>query len=264
MVGLERPSMTVGSERPLGGIGNTRGISRIALASALIVVVAVAGVAIYATSTPRSPSSTGSSPTSSSPSSGSSLSVTMLPSSPLVAPGQTQNYSLIKVQATGSGLNGTVALRVIAPTGLSFLLNRTSVPLSASPQSIPVVLKAEIGLSPGNYSVTVETTSSALPAENQTFRIDVVRMLVVMQYPSFYPQNITVAKGTQVTWINLNSYIGCCDPGEHDVSFLSGANYTSRLISMFQTVSYAFGTDGVYVYYCAVHPIMKGQVTVTG
>jgi plastocyanin len=240
-----------------------KGISRIALTAALIAVVAIAGVAIYVTLTPSSPPDTASTSSSTGSPSAAPLNVTLVPPSLLVAPGQTQNYSLIQVSAAGSGLSGTVTVRVFAPGGLSLILNQTSVPLSET-VSIPVVLKAAAGLSPGNYTATVETSSSAVPASNKTFTIEVVPMLVVMRYPSFYPQNITVAKGTRVTWINLNSFIGCCDPGDHDVSFLSGANYTSRLISTLQTVSYAFGTDGVYDYYCTVHPIMKGQVTVTG
>ncbi len=67
-----------------------------------------------------------------------------------------------------------------------------------------------------------------------------------------------------MTWINLNGYITCCDPGEHDVSFLTGANYTSPLISTFQTVSYTFANDGTFDYYCTIHPVMKAEVTVTG
>ena len=74
----------------------------------------------------------------------------MVPSSPLVAPGQTQNYSLIEVQATGSGFNGTISVRAVAPAGLSLLLSQTSVSLSTTPQPIPIMLKAAPGLSRGN------------------------------------------------------------------------------------------------------------------
>ena len=168
------------------------------------------------------------------------------------------------MSAAGSGLGGTLAVRAFSPSGLSLVLNQTSVPLSETAESIPVVLKATPGLSPGNYSVTIETSFERHPCKEPDLSVDVVPMLVVMQYPSFHPQNVTVTKGTRVTWINLDSNIGCCDPGEHDVSFLSGANYTSRLISTLQIVSYTFGADGVEDYYCTVHPIMKGQVTVTG
>lgn len=253
-----------GSEKPSGRGEGAKGLSRIALTVALIVVIAVAGVAIYVIFIPSGPTtstSTSTSSTSSSSAPAASLSIAMSPPAPLVSPGETQNYSSIELQAAGSG---TATVSVVAPPGLSLILSQSSFSLSAGSQSIHVMLKADAGLSPGNYTVTVETSSSALPAKDQNFTIDVVPVLVLMQYPSFYPQNVTVTKGTQVTWINLDSEIGCCDPGEHNVSFLSGGNYTSRLISTFQTVTYTFGKDGVYDYYCTIHPIMMGKVTVTG
>ncbi len=240
------------------------GISRIALTVALIVLVVGAGVAIYLTSKPAGPSTTASSSTSESSTLAASLNVTMIPPSPLVAPGQTQNYSLIEVQATGSGLSGTIAVRAFAPPGLSLLLNQTSVSLSATPQPMPVMLRADPGLSPGKYKVTVEASSSFSPADNQTFTIDVVPMLVIMQNLAFHPQNITVAKGTSVTWLNLDSTIGCCDPGNHDISFTSGANATSPILTRFESWTYTFGADEVVDYFCTIHPFMKGQVTVTG
>ena len=182
----------------------------------------------------------------------------------LVSLGPTQNYSLVEVSVAGSGLAGTLNLEAFPPSGLSLVFNQTSVPLSGGTQSIPVMLKAAAGLSPGNYSVTIETRSSAVAAANQTFTVQVVPMLVIMQDFAFHPQNITVTKGTRVTWLNLDSNIGCCDPGEHDVSFSSGANETSPLLSTFESWSYTFGSDGVYGYYCTIHLFMKGQVTVTG
>lgn len=241
------------------------GVSRVVLAAALVAVVAVAGVAAYFTLAPSAPSTT------TRPSSASSaltvsvnIIVTVVPPLPLIAPGQTQNYSLIQVTAAGAGPNGTVSVRAFSPSGLSVVLNQTSVPISESPQSIPVVLKAKSGISTGNYSVTIETSSSAVPARNQTFEVQVVPMLVVMQYLAFHPQNTTVTKGTQVTWLNLDTTIGCCDPGYHDVSFLSGANATSPILKRYESWSYTFGTDGEFDYYCTIHPFMKGQVTVTG
>jgi plastocyanin len=241
------------------------GVSRVALAAALVVVVAIAGVAAYFALTPTAPSTSTrvSSTTSGSTATPLDVTVASVPPSPLISPGETQNYSLIQVSAAGSGLNGSVTVRAFPPTGLSVALNQTSVSLSGN-QSIPVMLKAAPGLAPGNYSVTIETSSSTVPAKNQTFNVQVVPMLVIMQDFAFHPQNITVTKGTRVTWINLDSNIGCCDPGEHDVSFSSGENATSPLLSTFESWSYTFGTAGVADYYCTIHLFMKGQVTVTG
>jgi len=215
----------------------------------------VAGIAVYATGT-SSPSSSSAVPA--------SVTVTAIPPAPLIAPGQTQNYSMIQVLVAGPELNGTLKVSVFAPEGLSLILNQSSLSLSESPQAIPVVLKADRGLPPGNYQVTVETSSRTIPANNHTFTVDVVPMLVVMQDLAFHPQNITVSSGTPVTWMNLDSTIGCCDPGNHDVSFQSGANATSPILTRLETWSYTFEAAGVVEYDCTIHPFMKGQITVTG
>ncbi|MGH9920109.1 MAG: plastocyanin/azurin family copper-binding protein [Nitrososphaerales archaeon] len=233
----------------------------------LVAVIAIAGLGAYvvlAPATTTRTSSTTSSTSTSSSSSAASVTVAVVPPSPLVSPGETQNYSLVQVSVGGAGLSGTLNLEAFPPSGLSLTFNQTSVPLSGGTQSIPVVLKAAAGLSPGNYSVTLETSSSVAAATNQTLTVRVVPMLVIMQDFAFHPQNITVTKGTQVTWLNLDSNVGCCDPGEHNVSFSSGANETSPLLSTFETWSYTFGSDGVYGYYCTIHLFMKAQVTVTG
>ena len=149
------------------------------------------------------------------------------------------------------------------PSGLSLVLNQSSIAVSASPQLIPTTLKAGAGVSPGNYSVTLEASLADGPGVNETFTVEVVPMLVIMQDLAFHPSNISVPAGTKVTWLNLDSEIGCCDPGEHDVSF-TALNYTSPVISQYQSTSHTFGEDGVYYYYCTIHLFMLGRVTVSG
>ncbi len=240
------------------------GASTAALAFALTVVVAVAGVAVYATLAPSSRSATASSSTTASTSSAPPPGVTIVPPSPLISPGQIQNYSLVELQPGVSSPNATLSLKVVAPAGLSLTLNQTSVSLYANSVSIPAVIKAGPSIAPGNYQVTVEVSSAAFPTENKTFTVGVVQMLVVMQDVAFHSQNITVSKGTTVTWINLDSTIGCCDPGNHDVSFLSGGNATSPILKKYDSWSHTFGVEGIVEYYCTIHPWMKGQVAVTG
>jgi len=241
------------------------GITKVGLAFVLVAVVAVAGIAAYVASTPPSASTTSRSTSSVGRVSAPALAIGMSPGSPLIAPGQTQNYSSVMVSSTdGEALTGTLTVRAFAPAGLSAVLNETSVSLANNPQSIPVVLKAEPSLPPGKYQVTIETSSADIAAQNQTYTIDVVPALVIMQDLAFHPQNITVPVGTSVTWINLDSTIGCCDPGNHDVSFLAGANDTSPVMTRLDTWSYSFDAAGVVEYYCTIHSFMKGQVTVTG
>ena len=235
------------------------GISLIALTLALVALVAVAAVAAYLALVPSDQSTITRSQSSL------SLAVGLSPASPLIAPGQVQNYSSIQLSTVGgSGLSGTLALRTFAPAGISLALGESSVSLANNPQSIPLELKADSGIVPGSYQVIIETSSSSAQALNTTLTVDVVPALVTIQGAAFHEQNITVAKGTEVTWINLDSTLGCCDPGVHDVSFLSGVNATSPHLARFETWSYTFGSDGVAEYFCTIDPYMKGQVTVTG
>jgi plastocyanin len=227
-------------------------------------LVAVAGIAIYETSAPSPPTTT-SLPSSQTSSSGASLIIKMSPDVPLVAPGQTQNYSSIQISSqTGARPNGSLVVRAITPRGISMVLNETSVSLANGPQSIPFRLKADPSVSPGEYKVSVETSSASVPALKQTFTIEVVPVLVIIQGLAFHPQNITVPKGTAVWWINLDSNLGCCDPGNHNVVFLSGANASSPIMKRLDTWSYKFDAVVTVDYECTIHPLMKGQVAVPG
>jgi plastocyanin len=234
------------------------------MAIALIAAVGVAGIAVYATSLP-SPLSTTTSTSSATSSANASLAITLIPNVPLIAPGQTQNYTSIEVSSmTGSKLTGTLDVSAIAPSGISIILNASSIALANNPQSIALRLKADPGTRPGMYRFVVEASSANVPASNNTFTVEVVPALVVIQGLAFHPQNITVSKSTPVYWINLDSNIGCCDPGNHNVVFLSGANASSPILKRFDTWSYTFGAAATAEYECTIHPLMRGQVTISG
>ena len=240
------------------------GVARIALASALVAVVGVAGIAIYETSI-LSPPTANIGTSSQGSSSRGSIVVTVIPSVPLIAPGETQNYTLIEVSSVaGATLNGTLAVRAFAPTGISIVLNESSVSLANNPQTIPFRLKADPGTPPGEYKVIVEASSPRLHALNQSFAVDVVPALVIIQGLAFRPQNITVPEGTSVSWINLDSTVGCCDPGNHNVVFMSGSNASSPTLKRLDTWSHTFDAPATLGYECTIHPFMKGQITVSG
>jgi len=240
------------------------GIASTTVAFALVVVITLAGVGLYAAvAPPTAVTSTLTSRSITTSSASASVSLTMVPAVPLVAPGQIQNYSEVEVQALGTA-QPEVTLRAFAPAGLTITLNESSITANAAPQPVPFALTASRNVVPANYTVTIETIQNGLTGRNETFTIMVVPELVTMQALAFHPQNITVPVGTRVYWINLDSYIGCCDPGNHDVSFVSGGTALSPILQRLQTWSYLFNTPGTVDYICNIHPYMKGQVTVTG
>ena len=72
----------------------------------------------------------------------------------------------------------------------------------------------------------------------------------------FVPSAITVKKGTQVTWKNN-------DTAGHTVTADKGVGPSSGLMNKGDTYEYTFTAVGVFNYICALHPSMRGSVTVT-
>jgi plastocyanin len=191
------------------------------------------------------------------------VALTLNPTSPLIAPGQTQNYSLLSVSVTGGGVASPISLRTFSPDGLSLELAQTSVPSKETVVSIPVVISASSSLSPGPQTVTLEARIGS-STRNQTFTIQVVPAFVVMENLAFVPQILNVTSGTTVYWMNLDSTIGCCDPGYHNAVFGAETNISSPVLARLGTWSFKFETPGEFYYLCSIHPYMAGEVVVTG
>ena len=79
---------------------------------------------------------------------------------------------------------------------------------------------------------------------------------VVIQNFSFKPAQITVKRGTRVTWINK-------DMTKHTATASNGA-FDSGVLRPGQSYSHTFKTAGrTNNYHCQIHPSMRGSVTVT-
>lgn len=75
---------------------------------------------------------------------------------------------------------------------------------------------------------------------------------VTIQGMRFAPGNLTVAKGTQVTWVNN-------DRMPHNIV---GQGFRSSNLSQGQSFSHTFSEAGTYTYQCSLHPGMTGTITV--
>ena len=71
---------------------------------------------------------------------------------------------------------------------------------------------------------------------------------------NFTPADITVARGTTVTWTNN-------DDVEHTVT-ASDSSFGSKALETGDTFSFTFTQPGTYSYFCSIHPFMTGRVTV--
>ncbi len=79
---------------------------------------------------------------------------------------------------------------------------------------------------------------------------------VTLQNFAFSPVNITVQKGTTVTWTNQDSVT-------HTVTADSGPSPNSQPLAKGDSYSYTFDSVGTFSYHCTPHPYMKATVTVT-
>jgi amicyanin len=77
---------------------------------------------------------------------------------------------------------------------------------------------------------------------------------VSMDHSTFIPSEITIAPGTTVTWVNVETM-------PHTVVDLNKA-FRSKTLVKDGTFSFTFTTAGDYDYQCSIHPNMKGKVIV--
>jgi plastocyanin len=70
----------------------------------------------------------------------------------------------------------------------------------------------------------------------------------------FRPATVTVQAGDSVTWVNA-------DTVAHNAVALDGSWRTPNLLSN-QQATVAFETAGTFLYWCSIHPEMRGTVIV--
>lgn len=100
-------------------------------------------------------------------------------------------------------------------------------------------------------SPTMETQA---PSPESTADDSAEGMEVKIEDFAFVANALTVKVGTTVTWTNK-------DTARHTVSSDTGV-FESGLFGKGESFSYTFTEVGVFPYYCAPHPYMKGTITV--
>ena len=88
--------------------------------------------------------------------------------------------------------------------------------------------------------------------------------VIIINRFNYQPEEITIAKGTTVYWINV-------DLEGHNITSDAGQNIEKNLMvqidlsEYFDTlgiISYKFNEKGEFHYYCTLHPYMKGTISV--
>lgn len=94
------------------------------------------------------------------------------------------------------------------------------------------------------------TTTSSSTAPVATNMVSIANM-------AFSPTDITVKKGTTVTWTNQDSVA-------HTVTENDGKNGPSAPpLDQGKSYSFTYNQTGTFRYHCSIHPSMTGTVTVT-
>ncbi len=105
-------------------------------------------------------------------------------------------------------------------------------------------------------TATQNSTANQTAAEQSASSTASQTSSVAIKDMAFSPTNISVKKGTKVTWTNNDSM------GHSVISENDGGPHSS-VLSKGQSYSFTFDAAGTFNYICGVHPSMKGKVTVT-
>jgi len=81
-------------------------------------------------------------------------------------------------------------------------------------------------------------------------------MMVSIQDFSFSPDQMTVAPGTTVTWVN--------DGQQPHTSTADDGTWDSGTLQPGDDYSFTFDQPGTYTYHCSIHPDMTATITVSG
>lgn len=109
-----------------------------------------------------------------------------------------------------------------------------------------------------NSSTTSTNTSQTyIPSVSIPSALDNSKSAIInIKDFSFNPPTLTIKTGTKVTWVNNDS-------APHTVTSDSSGLLNSSTLSQGQSFSFIFADSGSITYHCSIHPMMKGNLTVT-
>jgi nitrite reductase (NO-forming) len=124
---------------------------------------------------------------------------------------------------------------------------------------------------PTPYEKIIASASAETPSKTQNATLasaqEAVSISAGSSNPSakefFVPAEITVPKGSTVTWTNDDSTIHTVVQGSAQGGSGETPAFDSSIIANGATWEHTFDTAGEFDYYCSLHPFMTGKVTVT-
>jgi plastocyanin len=83
---------------------------------------------------------------------------------------------------------------------------------------------------------------------------DVSQMTVEIRDFDFFPRELTVSTGTEITWVNR-------DGVPHDATD-EGGEWATAMLNQSESATITFDSEGSYRYICTIHPNMQATLTV--
>jgi plastocyanin len=109
--------------------------------------------------------------------------------------------------------------------------------------------------------VTNVSTTTAIPITNESNVIAIIGQ----DAPYYNPDRITINSGTTLTFRNHDAIMHTVtgtDDGNTVVSPTSNNSFDTGILGIGQEKQITFDKPGTYNYFCAVHPFMRGIVSI--
>ncbi|MDA4117347.1 MAG: hypothetical protein OK455_03280 [Thaumarchaeota archaeon] len=239
----------------------------------LVLVIVVAG-AFYVTipmvasssSTTTTPETTSTTSSNASTPTGSSGKLTMNVQQPLIVAPDVNVTATMKFSSIGT-VSGAYSLSATSlPKGVtvSFQPSTVNFPGQLS-GAVTLTLSASNGAAVSNSTISVQATSGS-SVYTQQFSLQSVQALVLIQGNAFVPNSLSVAAGTKVYWLNLDSSAaGDVAAVTHDVTALDGSfSSGTGSLQQYSIYGHTFATAGTVKYDSAAQgSSVSGQVVVT-
>lgn len=174
----------------------------------------------------------------------------------MLLPGESKSFK-IKIQSVG-GFSSDVTFKLYSPIpGVQFKAEPS--PLKV-PKDSEITIDATLTIlkdaKPGNRNVTFMATAGPIfqILDGILNIVGTDRVIIEIRFFDFGPRDLTIKKGTTITWINLDDVV--------HTATSDTAIWDSGDIAAQKSWSRAFNEVGTYSYHCTPHPFMLGKITV--
>lgn len=182
--------------------------------------------------------------------------VNILPSFVSLDPGEAATFDI--TLSSIRGFESQVTLRVAElPKGVSATFDTNVTRLAGEENvTLTVAVKVDGSASAGLRDLVIEGNGGGI-VHKATGAINIIgvgRVVVIIKNFWYYPDNVTIRKGTKVTWVNE-------DQVGHTATADNG-DFNTELLRSNQRATVLFDKVGDNPYFCIPHPQMVGVVRV--